>query len=257
MQQRQYADSIRRINQELQDLKEEGLKGTRETIDGVFSRESVEDFIAAIGKGGDADNALGELADSMLGSGGTQAAINDCFGVKPVQDFGQGIRDLFTGNGSPLGAFQSALGSLSSALGDFFRDGEFKFSAFKDAIFDALADIAAGAVASVGINFLKNLIPGINSGGMIEGNATGGRVTGMGGPKEDKVLARLSPGEYVLNAATVSKFGANFFDQINNGKMPGLAVGGMVGGSTMGWGGGFSSSDGDFFDRLLDWFISQ
>lgn len=224
----EYADSVGRINQELQDLKEEGLKGTKETIAGVFSRESVEDFIRVVGKGGDVDKALGDLAGSMIGSGGTQDAITDCFGVKPVQDFGQGIRDLFTGNGSPLGEFESALGSLSSALGDFFRDGEFKFSAFKDAILDALADIAAGAVASVGINFLKNLIPGLNSGGMIEGYATGGRVTGMGGPKEDKVLARLSPGEYVINAATVSKFGSSFFDQINSGKMPGFAGGGAV-----------------------------
>jgi len=226
----EYADSVSRINQELKDLKDQGLKDADKAVSSVFSTEAVDDFSASISKGGDVDRAFGDLIDSAIGSDGTKSAINDCFGVKPVQDFGQGIRDLFTGNGSPLGAFESALGSLSDALGDFFRDGELEFDLFKEAILDALADIAAGAVASVGINFLKNLIPGLNSGGMIDGYATGGRVTGMGGPKEDKVLARLSPGEYVINAATVSKFGANFFDQINSGKMPGFALGGLTGG---------------------------
>lgn len=36
---------------------------------------------------------------------------------------------------------------------------------------------------------------------------TGGAVEGPGGPKEDKVLARLSPGEFVMPVATVKMYG--------------------------------------------------
>lgn len=38
-------------------------------------------------------------------------------------------------------------------------------------------------------------------------NETGGKVEGPGGPKEDKVMARLSPEEFVMPVATVKLFG--------------------------------------------------
>lgn len=61
--------------------------------------------------------------------------------------------------------------------------------------------------------------------------ATGGRVFGPGGPKEDKVPAWLSPGEYVIRAHSAQKLGPDVLDYINNeGRLPssGYADGGIV-----------------------------
>jgi hypothetical protein len=62
------------------------------------------------------------------------------------------------------------------------------------------------------------------------GKATGGRVFGEGGPKEDKVPAMLSPGEYVIKAASASKLGMGYLDYLNkHGELPEkLADGGII-----------------------------
>jgi hypothetical protein len=44
-----------------------------------------------------------------------------------------------------------------------------------------------------------------------------GKVTGPGGPTEDKVNARLSDGEFVIRASSVKKYGTGFMDAINRG----------------------------------------
>lgn len=59
--------------------------------------------------------------------------------------------------------------------------------------------------------------------------ADGGEVTGPGGPREDRVLARLSPGEYVVNAHATTKHRA-LLEQIN--RAPRFADGGLVGGGS-------------------------
>ena len=47
--------------------------------------------------------------------------------------------------------------------------------------------------------------------------ATGGFITGPGTSTSDSILARLSSGEFVQNAASVSKYGVSFMNSINNG----------------------------------------
>ncbi|UVO33798.1 hypothetical protein KUL72_19960 [Bradyrhizobium arachidis] len=57
--------------------------------------------------------------------------------------------------------------------------------------------------------------------------ADGGEVSGPGGPRDDRVVARLSPGEFVVNAASTAKHRA-LLEQIN--RAPRFADGGIVGG---------------------------
>ncbi|MFB8282044.1 hypothetical protein [Nocardia colli] len=69
--------------------------------------------------------------------------------------------------------------------------------------------------------------------------ANGGMVYGPGGPRQDRVLARLSPGEFVVNAAATAN-ALPLLAAINNGwvpsptylggMLPGFADGGLVGG---------------------------
>jgi hypothetical protein len=65
----------------------------------------------------------------------------------------------------------------------------------------------------------KNLL-GFSSGGSVKGFATGGYIDGPGTKTSDSILARLSRGEFVIKADTVSKFGVGFFEKLNRGLMP-------------------------------------
>lgn len=67
----------------------------------------------------------------------------------------------------------------------------------------------------------------------IMGMADGGRVTGVGGPRQDNQLRRLSVGEFVNNAASTKK-NLPYLEAANRGAdlsklIPGLANGGLVG----------------------------
>jgi hypothetical protein len=46
--------------------------------------------------------------------------------------------------------------------------------------------------------------------------AAGGMIHGPGGPKDDMIPARLSDGEYVIQASAVEKLGKNLLDYLNS-----------------------------------------
>jgi LysM repeat protein len=54
----------------------------------------------------------------------------------------------------------------------------------------------------------------------VAGFATGGPVYGAGSKTSDSIPARLSNGEFVMQAKAVDKFGVGFMNQVNQGKMP-------------------------------------
>lgn len=230
---REYQIATEGVNAEIKELSATDLTQFESAVRDAFNDTPLEEFLADLDAVSGSTGTLDGLIAKLIGGGGVKDAITGCFSVGPVNAFGDAIKNLFGGSGSALGGFESALTSLTGALGAFFSGATGKFSAFKNSVVQILEEIAAAAIASVGLRFLKNLIPGIATGGLIggEGFAAGGRVSGAGGPKEDKVLARLSAGEYVINAASVSKFGAGFFDMLNDGKMglPGFDGGGFVG----------------------------
>jgi TP901 family phage tail tape measure protein len=58
--------------------------------------------------------------------------------------------------------------------------------------------------------------------------AVGGYVSGAGTPTSDSIPAMLSDGEYVIRASSVNKFGQDFLDNINAGRLPGFKRGGRV-----------------------------
>jgi len=55
--------------------------------------------------------------------------------------------------------------------------------------------------------------------------ASGGYISGPGGPKSDLIPAMLSNGEFVIQASAVNKFGTGFLSAINSGNLPGFANG--------------------------------
>lgn len=142
--------------------------------------------------------------------------------IKGVKDYYNSISDNaknateFTGK---------AFSKLTDTLSDFFQSGKLNFGGFIDVIKKGLADLAAKALVSTGIKFLGEIFPSIEfaDGGSVQRTrkfASGGRVTGPGGPRDDAILARLSAGEFVVQAGAVSKFGTGFFEDLNEGVIP-------------------------------------
>jgi hypothetical protein len=137
--------------------------------------------------------------------------------VKGIKDYYRSISD----NAKNATDFVAgAFGGLERSMSDFFYTGNLDFGGFIDAIKRGLADLAAKAVISVGLNFLGKVFPNLQF-------ADGGLVPGSGGPRADNVLARVSSGEYVIKASSVSKFGSGFFDALNAGQMPNMGGGGF------------------------------
>jgi hypothetical protein len=68
-----------------------------------------------------------------------------------------------------------------------------------------------------------NMIGGL---GFAAARAAGGHIRGPGGPTDDRAgLYALSDGEYVVRSASVAKYGVDFFDALNAGRMAG---GGLI-----------------------------
>jgi hypothetical protein len=63
----------------------------------------------------------------------------------------------------------------------------------------------------------------------VPGKAGGGLISGPGGPTSDSILARLSPGEFVIRAAAVRSYGVHELAAINRGlHAPAIEMGGHV-----------------------------
>lgn len=102
-----------------------------------------------------------------------------------------------------------------------------------------------GMVSSI-FSTLGSLIPGFGAIGAAVGGfaglgaklfADGGYVSGPGGPRDDAILARLSAGEYVLDADTTARVGRRNLDALSRRSTPHFASGGFVGGGGGGGGG--------------------
>jgi TP901 family phage tail tape measure protein len=67
-----------------------------------------------------------------------------------------------------------------------------------------------------------------SKGGMIKGYSSGGNVTGGSGTKDD-VPAMLSGGEYVIRKSAVKKYGPEYLQMLNEGKVEKRFLGGAIG----------------------------
>ncbi|CAN7336953.1 hypothetical protein LJR090_002558 [Bosea sp. LjRoot90] len=85
----------------------------------------------------------------------------------------------------------------------------------------------AGFFGAKGVGGSMGGLFGMLFGGGVKA-ATGGYVSGPGSGRSDSIPARLSNGEYVINAHATKQNRA-LLDAINSGKLPAFADGGMVG----------------------------
>ena len=128
-----------------------------------------------------------------------------------------------------------AFKGMEDALTNFVMTGKLDFKSFANSI---IADMVRMAIQQSVVKPLMSAAMGFfgfSDGGAVK-KADGGYISGPGGPREDKVPAWLSNGEYVIQAAAVQRIGIPALDAINTGKgaLKRYASGGMVGGSSLG-----------------------
>lgn len=151
--------------------------------------------------------------------------------TKELQFMTETLKDTFLDLGTSIG---ESIGKGLAGGGNFFKEalggvfnimGDFLIKLGKSAIVLSKLYIAisaskvnpftgiVGGLAAIAAGYLLKTIK-------LPEFATGGYVSGPGTAKSDSINARLSNGEYVMNAATVSRFGKGFFDMINGGGRP-------------------------------------
>lgn len=108
-------------------------------------------------------------------------------------------------------------------IGPKLRSAADKFQAFRDRVNNALDGVRDRTVT---ITTRADVPAGVSVRALMEGRglAAGGMVHGPGGPRDDKIPARLSNGEFVVNAASTKRHRA-LLEAIN---AKGFANGGMV-----------------------------
>lgn len=201
-------------------------------------KKSLEDIIAIKERGGNVDEQIAALIDAQnkrlkeqrsLRSGVNNATAQmrdeiSSFGA----DFGEtatnGFKDALS---EALKAAADGTGNLKNALLDVALSFANKL---RDAALDNLAKIATNALFSGGSgesgggNIVSSLVGAFFGGA--QKKASGGKVTGGSGSKDD-VPTMLMGGEYVVNKKSVQKYGPQFFEALNNGRVGGMASGGM------------------------------
>lgn len=201
-------------------------------------KKSLEDIIAIKERGGNVDEQIAALIDAQnkrlkeqrsLRSGVNNATAQmrdeiSSFGA----DFGEtatnGFKDALS---EALKAAADGTGNLKNALLDVALSFANKL---RDAALDNLAKIATNALFSGGSgesgggNIVSSLVGAFFGGA--QKKASGGKVTGGSGSKDD-VPTLLMGGEYVVNKKSVQKYGPQFFEALNNGRVGGMASGGM------------------------------
>lgn len=167
---------------------------------------------------------------------------NMAYMSEALESFQSGMQDIFM-----------SIGKNINSVGDLFRSfGEMVLGIIiKIQAQAAAASITSALMGMFGLGAKSTpLIPGgASSSGsvasIIAGRlAGGGQIFGAGTGTSDSILARLSNGEFVINAASVKKYGAGFFDRLNAGRMPAFAAGGAVGGGSFGGGTSTESAPG-------------
>lgn len=149
-------------------------------------------------------------------------------------------------------AFKNAFGTgirngLIIALQNYFAGDHSLGNAFKIVmknILQPVAQIAQEALTEqlkIGFKYFtdilgqlfKNITSGIGSAisslfSSFTTVATGGYVIGPGTSTSDSIPARLSNGEYVINAASVQKYGVDYLHALNTGRLHAYQSGGLV-----------------------------
>lgn len=202
----------------------DGLKSsvdeTSGAVDGVSNEitNSISQIAPAAQEAASGFNSsLGDL-DTGAAQGAAEAIVAP-FTTLPgkISAVLSGIQGLIQGGFATLSATVTSLAA--------------QINAQIQSILSALREAAAAAAS---LRAQASSSSASSQGGSHGGFAGGGFVRGAGGPRTDSILARLSNGEFVMQARAVQRLGVDFLHALNNGFIPqmqglrGFSMGGFV-----------------------------
>ena len=178
----------------------------------------VREGYAALGRTDD-QQAVYEQASQHFnpGTADFKGLSGELTNIQQLASAKQDIAEPFHSLTAALVEGKSAADALKQSVTSLLEKGLDKL---EDSFISSLFSPGAGATSGVG----GGLFAGI---GKLFGFADGGRIGGPGTGRSDSILARVSAGEYVVNAKA-TKGALPILDAINSGRLPRFADGGMV-----------------------------
>ncbi len=147
----------------------------------------------------------------------------------PLQSYVRRLRESADDMDEALAGVKArGLQNLEDGLVGIISGTESVAGAFKRMAGSIIADLARIAVQKLIVSAIGGSFLGFADGGAVPGFAGGGAVFGAGGPRDDKIPAWLSNGEFVFNADAVKRFGLPMLTAMNDNRLPGFADGGLV-----------------------------
>ena len=192
-------------------------KGTFELKDALQNlAQSILSSMAQVATKGLADmamNGLSNLGNSLFGTA-TDAAVDSANAA------------------ASAGLMETAI-ATSTATGAGLMGESISMSAGIGAETISASMVTAGTAAGEIISAAMIAAASANAGSSAVGAAavaaaTGGYISGPGSSTSDSIPARLSNGEFVVNAASVKKYGVDYLHAINTGRAHHYASGGLV-----------------------------
>ena len=207
-----------RISESFLDAMLEQMTTSMFTDGGMFSgmADGIGNMFAG-GPGG-SGSAVGTGAAALTGDIAGEAAEGLTTLTASTEAADGGILSWLSGVGS----------SIASALG-FGTATATAGATTTTAAATTVTFATALTAATVAATTLATSLTAAASASLIPGFSTGGYVSGPGTGTSDSILARLSNGEYVMNAKSVREHGALLHAINTNGNIPAFAKGGPVG----------------------------
>ncbi len=197
-----WKESILTLSEE---LKKNGTSLSDNSAEGLANQDAIRDRV----------KLLRESIDADIAAGASQADLADKLrdGRKAILDSGEAAQH----SRKRMRDYLDTLGLTPKNIDTWVRlhdaEARRKIRALSAAI---LSIPGVGAPISAFINVIERTT---------KAKASGGYISGPGGPTDDLIPARLSNGEYVVKASSVAKYGVGFMDSINAGR---FADGGLA-----------------------------
>lgn len=145
--------------------------------------------------------------------------------VKPVWGWlGDRIEHVYKTYIAPtFGALNSAVELVGSIFSDIVKGIGVEWDKLRDLAaipINWVIDVVINGALKDAWNALAAILPGIDEWEgvpRVEFRANGGYIAGPGGPKDDRIPAMLSNGEYVLQASAVKRLGVGTLNRLNHG----------------------------------------
>ncbi len=176
------------------------------------------------------DDRLAAFGASVAGfSGAINTIIKNLGAINFAQAGGRGPGGIAPGPSRSLEAQQrdavlGPIGEQAQAEADARRQGTTEIIKLREATLTSASETAKNTAQSEKV---AQALAG-------RGLASGGLVRGRGTGTSDSIMARLSNGEFVMNAATTKFFGSSFFQGLQNFARGGFAVPSFAGGGFVG-----------------------